>query len=1704
MRKVVVFLVVLALGSALLVWLQSRTGENPQPTQVRTPSTSGPAQRPRGELTQVQDRSGDSVRTAISGPLDIYGKDTSDPQRSLKKYHLVARDSLTVGEGALDLRDIRLELFDPPTGMRQVAVEASYARARIESGAAGLELDGDYPITLRDTSVTYEVGSRFAPVKLSVPTLEAVLDLQRATSNDEVEVEGRGLRAKGTGLTVEARCERITIHKDPSAVVALEDGTTATLTSRGELVLRAREDLGPEMAEIEAREGAKLVLDGVRSLELQADVIRLIGRVERSATARFRPARGEAEGHVTLTPSEGTFTSSTAVLVFDDSGRAQHAALDGEPVLQLVLRGAQLENVPPELLREGETLTVALDGAGPLELFLEERERFRFTGPARLQLPAVGAALTCDGSIAGSPGEDGRFHELVADQNVRFGYEALALTTSWLSLRSFADVQGRPAVELDTRGATVIDGTLADGRPMRLVADGGLAIERTRDGFRVPAATAVKLAIEGQRWVKARADSLRDLDVATDSFVAEGQVEIENARGRGRGDRFEAWAPDRGEFAGTGETPAHFEFEGGTFDAQFVEVNQTLIHARGNTHAAVEYAGLAYDLRARWVVLQRKPVLEDRVEAADLSLDAGGGVHLVQTSSSTRVTLDSQSFRAEASEIVTPTGSRYEPNVAIALGEVSFELGDPDPRFTGRGHRLELRGDKIGRLEPREGEQVELHGRLIDRSERFDLTAERIDFAPDWLFAADPVIDFDGLELAFNRKAGLPEARKLRVVAGRMAIDRASVTFSEGVSLLGTTAERGPWSLDAKLIFLHSRPVPAGASDAEALASLQDLIAGGGVTVFVESLGRARAEILTLVADSRSMSMSGSMSGPTPGSEVGEPDVVLERGPTEWRSPRIDIDLDTGYLRSERGSVRSAAQGADGWMLRYEAIEPIPSDDETIQILRNPTWQSGDAEVRANWALLWLDAAEWRKLAQQSGRRDEGAARDPDAPRNRRLPPLLFGRFPIENAGRWMHELYLDGDVEYRIHGRRKARAESVYVDLVEGHGWIREFDLDVDLPLGSRTYKLKVQAGWLRSSLDGTLQARNAVATTCSHDVPHYVIKNKGFAVKPRYEKVTKRDKATGQMREVEELDGWDLEMEGNEIDFLGWLGLPLPRIAGPMNRDYEFDKEAVSVGNFRLPSFGSDSKFGTFISTSFTSEIGWLGRAFHWLLNRFTTPDIAFPEIEGSTTTHVDLHSRGLGVGTESEFESKGKYHWGVLFDAIYDTGEDHGLVRVDESERGEGRAWFRTRGRYLLGPGEWLDAVLTSQSDPGVQAEFFEGDYLRYEERESYLHWRRADERRYWSATLEARLEDFRTEVVDQPSFGIFQGRAEIGHIGALPIVEISNYSLERLARFETDEVSTETGQPYEPPFADGLGDRDVVRFDGTHRFETPWTPGVLGLRVTPYVEARATGWNDNAAEDDVAGRAALIAGLQTSTSLWKSFENGSRHVLSPSIAVHGDLASADDGLPIVFFDAVDSPIEGRFVDFALRSRWEHRELKSDLDVELVQSFAEDVAQGMPEGWLPLATRMTYLSMISGIPFGITHDGRYDTASGMTNYSRTFFGLEPIPGLDFETGYHSARDITLQSDRLYNALSLGARYALSPKWEVEGKETFSINDDNDRLASSVALRRFGHDFVLEIETSVVAGEGGASLRFHFTPLFSWHRDDPSMLDRWRALRR
>ena len=84
----------------------------------------------------------------------------------------------------------------------------------------------------------------------------------------------------------------------------------------------------------------------------------------------------------------------------------------------------------------------------------------------------------------------------------------------------------------------------------------------------------------------------------------------------------------------------------------------------------------------------------------------------------------------------------------------------------------------------------------------------------------------------------------------------------------------------------------------------------------------------------------------------------------------------------------------------------------------------------------------------------------------------------------------------------------------------------------------------------------------------------------------------------------------------------------------------------------------------------------------------------------------------------------------------------------------------------------------------------------------------------------------------------------------------------------------------------------------------------------------------------------------------------------------------------------------------------------------------------------------------------------------------------------------------ERLFEVASLRSRVRISPKWEVEGRVTRSVKGEGT-LNNDFVLRRYSHDYLIELEVGYQAGEG-TDFGIAFKPLFGWKRKRWGMLQR------
>lgn len=773
------------------------------------------------------------------------------------------------------------------------------------------------------------------------------------------------------------------------------------------------------------------------------------------------------------------------------------------------------------------------------------------------------------------------------------------------------------------------------------------------------------------------------------------------------------------------------------------------------------------------------------------------------------------------------------------------------------------------------------------------------------------------------------------------------------------------------------------------------------------------------------------------------------------------------------------------WIMSGRVDNAVVDGDTLIQFVENPVFTSGGRELRASWLVIFLDRQELADRAltdsndfevdQAQLERELDSLEEDDF----KGAPSLFSRFKSSRFTDLAKEIYLEGPIEYLENGRYVGQAGAIYLDMVEGRGWIADAAISVERSIRGRVTRLRVLADWLRHSADGSLRAEDAIVTSCSYDDPHFHIRTSDLRITPN--------------DDDNEAVEFDVTLRDNAIQLSESISIPLPKLWYPAGSDFTPKYEG-----FRL---GSSARFGTFAEAQVNGDMGALGKRLTGALG----DKPLWPK--GQTRLKLRwLGSRGVLLDSSVKFKEENNYSWELQLGGLPDRGRDRGVVRVDESERDTLRLWYRSRGRFLRSSKEWIDLSFTGQTDPGVQSEFYEKDFLKYEHRDSYLHYRKASDELYFDATILGRVDSYRTEVNELPRLGFSRFSSEIASIGSQPILYGTRTTAANLERVEgrgTKPNPIQTG--VEPAFADGLGERKVNRLDSMHRVEMPFSLQLAGLRAVPFAEVQATMWDRGVNKGESPTRLGSFAGIRLATSLWKRRRNGGLHVFTPSIEARAALdVRLTDGTPVRFdtVDAVDSnpgvddPYDSNTYEFGLRSRWLEGDAIDEFDIELKSTYQSSVV-GIHDRWLPLEIYTSLFSEIWDIPYGFLHDARYDFNRDRTVYSNTALGFDVSPNWGMEFGHQRGTfstaspvgvvPIQTAGQAAFESASIGSRYRWTPKWEFDAKVSFSILDDGEDRTEFV-IRRIGHDFVFELEFEDRTGEGGSSIGIGFRPLFNW----------------
>lgn len=1706
MRRLILFLVLFALGLGLLLWLTRREREDAQKREQQT--TQAP---PVPEhFTQLPaDKGQGQTGLNLHGRLSL--KKRAGTGGTLRTEYELEAGNVDFLEGdAYDMRELVLRIFDPLSGRERAHMTSPRTRATLALTDDKPALAPGEPVRLNNVELVLEEGAPIVPLTLRMPLLEWTPSSGQLSSSDRVVLEGQGLTAEGSGLDASILREDLRLLRDGSVELALENGARATLRATGSGPFEIRRLEPPEPApgaeraaaaiEVRVREGARLDLrDPQRPpLEISSRELTLRGVQRHGGAQAFvlldavasgavhAEGRGDSfdadsarwdfdgegrlieshlEGAVVLGNALGTFRARSAGFRFGADGQLARAELDGEPSGLLELDRAQ-RKLPQELA--GARARVS--GAGPLVLDYSAGAKVDFAGPARLEIPETQFEIDARGRLSGNVDAEARTGHLLAEGGAHCGWGGSELSAPIVDVHYALGTPRGDVVGARAEGDTHANIVLPGREPFQIDAAEGLEARSIGGKLTLPLARGVKLERQGAHSFLARAASVRDFDPELQSFLAEGAVHVEDARGSGDAERVVAAGAHEHTFFGTAREPARWRLlarggqdELGSAQAVEIRVHETSLEALGAVEAGVEARDGRYGLRCEELELVRTP--EPGVDPAQwrgFSAHALRDVHLSTSSALRGIELASDDlfltgrFRALPRAGVEP---ELEAGTLDARGSVVVDWKQAG-ELHGEGERFELDDRGRGTLSTHPGARVHARGALPGRVQPYQLDADWIAYGEQRLeaqHAALALLESQGSAQAAER----PSALLIELSTDRLVADARSLHLDGQAHALGRTRSGESWSLDAADLLLQG-----------------DFARRGSVE---ETLSLARAQGGVHVQIGEQLDLSGDvLEGQPARLRIEGHPATLQLADSLWESPWIEYDPVNMLLATGRGTLRARDQrDKQAWSIEYESLQPFDQEDTTILVLHNPLFRQERKELRATWALFWVDREEWRHNTRGAiGRRIQGAelrARAPEPPAERRPSRDLQQRFQeLRNdpLARILSEVYVEGEVELvehdpedPRHSQRRARAKAFYLDLRQGMGWLQEADLVLPLPFRAHGLpeNIRAKANWMRVGSDFSLSADDAVITSCEYDEPHYMIETSRLRITP-----------TGAGKQ-----GWNFEARDNALRFgRGGLTIPLPTIDTPTDEH----------GN---PSFitdfiaGNSSRFGASVRATINLALGSLGfgigRFFGGIL------DVPTADLDGHWKFDVGvLGTRGLLLGAGLEFAIPRQLRFEVDYSIIPDNQSDRGLVRVPEEDRTLLRQWFRLRGRRFFGPTEWVDLAYSWESDPGVQSEFFERDYLYYEQRDDYAHWRKATGSTFWSASARVRSGN-RTDVEELPKLGWYLGRHPVWRIGRTEVLYTAQASAGYYQRREGDTT-------YYPPFPDGGGDRDILRADTEHRLEAPFALGFAGARATPFVSARGTAWSASQDGYEDATRGVLSAGVETSTSFWRRYPGGTLSTITPRVAVHGDVADENGGPPPLAIDGVEDDLSGTWLDLGLRARWWQPRTKEHLDLDLAASHGWNMDTS-PDGWRPLGVLGEFLTFVDRVPVGLTHDARYSLEDRGTVYSRSFLGFRPLPQWGVELGFHHALDPG--GDRLYEAATINTRYHATQKWELELSETLDL-DRGGGLDHEFTLRRLGHDFVMELGVNFRAGEG-TGFGIKLVPNLAYRRSGLGLIDRW-----
>ena len=1076
MKRILLFVLLFGGGLAVLLYLSKESRkeqkERLDQEQEQIVEEGRTEELPFAELPAPEeapgpgaDSEGDNVKAVVRGEISL---SIFEEESGLLLYDFHADHVEPVEGDEYDITGITAHLYDTDrTGGDDLFVRttlvAEGGRARLEQVGTELRVGYTERVKLVNAVVTLHDGSPMAPIDLHLPTAEADLRSNSFYSDGEVRIEGDGVHGTGLGLIAEQNEQRLQFQRQGYLRLDAEGGTQVELFANpSSPIVFESHSAGDtfDRVEVDLARGGRLVARGEQSLTITGRALNLVGQVVQleeedegapggvSRKQAFLPEYAKAEREVVFEHAEDRVTGGLAEVRFDALGRVKRLQMSESPVaigvFELGAFGGEEEG----------RVEARISGAGPMVLeYVEDSPvaSFELPGPATLEVPARRFRLDASEKVEGSYWGRGLVH-LVLRGVVDGNLEDLVFEGSEVELRGSQLEEERPRLFFETEEPARLSGADAEGNPVDMRAQDvlQLALEQGRPSLVLAKDVTFEL-VDESLWTVTVAE-LKDMDFEAGTFLAEGDVQYTGAMGSGTAVRAIGHSREHIELFGNEQRLATYDvypdastdLDVGLVRARHIDL--TPEYARADDAVQLRFSGGDYSesIDCSWFELRPKTEARDEGPTA-FTFEAREITRAVLSGAGSEATISADAVTGEGVfGRNTESGSSILLEELEATGGVTVDYEGRAGNFVAKGGRIEWRPESGGRLEAPQGERVEARGRFEADGLPYVLTASWIEYSGGEIQALFPEITLDRPEALPQLLSGRASTELYGGSAEWMTADATGLMLSGVAHFSGKSAEGEPIDLDAGQI--HVRRSPEGDERGQ---GVEEMVAWDGFSLRVGDDLVGTGEVLQAGYDVLRME--------------GRPAKLDVRG-FEWESDNIVYDVPRVLVSTDQGSLRGApGSGAEDWEVSYESLQPFDDEDSTMLVMRNPVMKGENQEVRANWAIFWLDRDEWLTKTQEwlsTGEdQDLPAGPKPEPQAKEVRAPTLFGRFDVRSISRVLKEIYFEGDIIYTAGGEREAMMEAAYVDLVDGHGWIQSCEIFIDAKVGRMRANLTVAA---------------------------------------------------------------------------------------------------------------------------------------------------------------------------------------------------------------------------------------------------------------------------------------------------------------------------------------------------------------------------------------------------------------------------------------------------------------------------------------------------------------------------------------------------------------------------------------------------------------------------------------------------------------------